>query len=40
MTIKHILTLGPGALFAKLDINNVFCLQPAHQSDWHLSAMH
>ena len=38
--IKHILTLGPGTLLAKLDIKNAFRLLPVHPADRHLLAMH
>ena len=38
--IRHILTLGPGALIAKLDIKDAFRLLPIHPSDRHLLAMH
>ena len=37
--IKHIITLGPGTLLAKLDIKSAFCLRPVHPGDRHLLAM-
>ena len=38
--IKHIITLGPGTLLAKLDIKSAFRLLPVHPADRHLLAMH
>ena len=37
--IKHIITLGPGTLLAKLDIKSAFCLLLVHPGDRHLLAM-
>ena len=37
--IQHIITLGQGALLAKLDIKSAFRLLPVHPADRHLLAM-
>ena len=37
--ITKILTLGPGALIAKIDIRNAFRMVPVHPADRHLLAM-
>ena len=37
--INHILSMGPGALLAKIDIKYAFHLLPVHPADCHLLAM-
>ena len=37
--INHILSMGPGALLAKIDIKHAFRLLPVHPADRHLLAM-
>ena len=37
--IKEIARLGRGALLAKIDIKNKFCLLPVHKDDRHMPGM-
>ena len=37
--IGHILSMGPGALLAKIDVRHAFRLLPVHPADHHLLAM-
>ena len=38
--IKICHTLGKGALVAKVDLKNAFCLCPVSREDWHLLGIH
>ena len=37
--VQHILQMGPGTLFAKVDFNHAIRLLPVHPADRHLLAM-